>query len=77
MAVRNFYITGNIGGHKTPLTGGPVRKDGGFHMTITQRAGGDIITAATIDAYANPDGELVLRVFDGEGNVALKVRTER
>jgi hypothetical protein len=77
MAVRNFYVEAHIDGRQTTLSGGPMRKDGGLHMTIKQRDKGAIIVAATVEAYADPDGQLVLRVFDSAGDVALKVETER
>lgn len=35
--IRNFWIECHIDGRTEPLTGGPVSKEGGFHMTIRQR----------------------------------------
>lgn len=77
MAVRNFHIRVDVDGRDTYVATGPARKDGGMRATICQRHKGEIRIAATLDAYANPDGHLTLRVFDGSGNVVLKLETER
>lgn len=37
MSVRPFYISADIEGRKTELTGGPRRKDGYMNIEITQR----------------------------------------
>lgn len=48
MSVRPFYISADIEGRKTELTGGPRRKDGYMNIEITQRDEGAITTAFTI-----------------------------
>ena len=40
--VRNFWISGNVDGRESLLTGGPIRKDGGFDLRIYMRNDGDI-----------------------------------
>jgi len=42
MAVRNWWIEADVDGRKTPLSGGPRSKDGGFQLTIYQRVKGNI-----------------------------------
>lgn len=37
MSVRPFYISADIEGRKTMLTGGPRKSDGYMHVEITQR----------------------------------------
>lgn len=37
MSVRPFYISADIEGRKTMLTGGPQKSDGYMHVEITQR----------------------------------------
>lgn len=52
--MRNFWIEGEIDGRTTKLTGGPVRKDGGFDLTVYQRVEGESVAVATIRGRATP-----------------------
>lgn len=60
--VRNFWIEAEIDGRATPLAGGPVRKEGGFHLRVMMRDKGGIITPAFITGTADADGALTLSV---------------
>lgn len=77
MAVRNFYVNGDIDGRQTWLTGGPVHKDGGMTLRITQRDQGSIVTAFSIKSIALNDGKLLTRVFDANGNTVGELMTDR
>ena len=48
MAVRPFWIVGDIDGRRSPLTGGPISGDGGFSLSIYQRVNGASEKVATI-----------------------------
>lgn len=60
--VRNFWIKAEIDGREKTLGGGPVRKDGGFDLTVYMRREGEVIEPVTIIGRANEDGTLLLRV---------------
>ncbi len=60
MAVRNFWIDANIDGRKTRLSGGPIRKDGGFELTVYIRNRGGILPALYVYGSVSPDGILTL-----------------
>jgi hypothetical protein len=63
--VRNFYISARVDGRKSPLSGGPRRKDGGFDLTIYQRHEGTIQHACDILARVVADGSLCLQIEPG------------
>lgn len=79
MAVRPFYMTANIEGKATNLTGGPRSKDGRMNITVQQRNKGEIETAFTICSYT---GEafgkeyLVTTVKNSKGETVATHRTE-
>lgn len=60
--VRNFWLEGRIDGRASEITGGPVSAGGGFTLTVYQRDGGRVTTAARITGWATPDGTLRLDV---------------
>ena len=63
MAIRNFSIDVNIDGRKTPLTGGPRTKDGGFVLNIHMRDENTSIPAIRIYGGCY-DGKLTLLIED-------------
>ena len=63
MAVRNWWIEADVDGRKTPLSGGPRSKDGGFQLNIYQRVKGDIDNPYRINAFKNRNGYLVCQVY--------------
>jgi hypothetical protein len=73
--VRNFWITGSIDGRKSSFASGPVRRDGGFELTVKMRDRGGIITAVDLRGYAENE-KLLLWVQDKNGN-ELNVETRR
>ena len=75
MAVRNFWIDGQIDGYKTEISGGPRNREGGMYIEIKQRNKGTKDTACKIYCYEN-NGELFTRVEIG-GELAGVYRTER
>lgn len=76
MRIRNFYVDCEIEGRSTTLSGGPQNKDGGMHLTITQRDNSRIVKAITITCYEY-EGDLHTVVYDTEGNVVYDFETER
>ena len=61
MAVRPFYINSDIDGWKTPLKGGPRKKQGTMSTTIYQIDNGAITTPFKIEQYSVEDeGKLKL-----------------
>lgn len=74
--MRNFYVDCNIEGRKTPLAGGPQRKDGGMIVHITQRDEGSISTAFEVHSYANGE-DLITVVYDHDGKTVAEYRTKR
>lgn len=76
MAIRNFYINGNIDGRRTTLSGGPQSKEGGMSIVITQRDNSRIVKALTIDCYEY-EGDLHTVIYDNDGNVVYDFETER
>lgn len=64
MAVRPFYMSADIEGRNTELTGGPRSKTGEMEIKIQQRSKGLIETAFKIDSYSfEKDGKLWLRTI--------------
>ena len=76
MAMRNFYLTADIDGRKTLLTGGPAAKDGEMYVTIRQRDAGNSVVAFIIRCMER-GGELTTFVFDNEGNKVADFKTKR
>lgn len=77
MAVRNFYIKGQIDGRSTLLAGGPANKLGGMGLTLFQRDEGSIAIAFEIECFVANDGRLVTVVADKDGKTIGKFVTER
>lgn len=77
MATRNFYVEGHVDGRQTDITGGPVNKEGGMRLFVTQRDNGSIVTAFTIRSWVMTDGKLITTVSDQEGEVVGKLITVR
>lgn len=69
MAVRNFWIEVDIDGRKTPLCGGPRRKDGGMDVSLYQRDEGNVELALHIRCFER-NGKLTIVVYSGEEKVA-------
>ena len=63
MAVRNWWIEADVDGRKTPLSGGPRSKDGGFQLTIYQRVKGNIDNPNRISGFTNRNGYLVCQFY--------------
>lgn len=76
MNVRNFYVTADIEGRSTPLAGGPRNRNGNMLVTITQRSGGVVIPAFTIESHTYGDA-LVSLVYDSMGNFVSEFKTRR
>ena len=79
MAVRNFWIAAEVDGRKTELTGGPGRKDGGFHLTVYMRDKGQSIKALQVSGIAEGE-QLVLTAISNKSVASrdvLQVKTER
>lgn len=77
MATRNFYVEGHVDGRATDLTGGPINKEGGMRLFVTQRERGGIRSAFTIRSWVMMDGKLITTVTDSEGNQVGELITDR
>lgn len=75
--VRNFWLDADIDGKATRLSGGPVNKEGGMTATLKIRDDGTVHKALTINAFAYPDGRLLVNVFDGDGELVHKIESAR
>ena len=74
MAIRNFWISAEIDGRSTKLTGGPRNKNGGFWLTVKMRDNGGIIEPIEIHGYER-DGELILNMrVNGESQQIMRTR---
>jgi len=58
--VRNFWLELEVDGKKTKVATGPVRKDGGFVLTVKQRNIGSVMYSGELVGQANAKGELSL-----------------
>lgn len=79
MAVRSFYVTADIEGRNTSLTGGTRSKTGEMEIKIQQRNKGLIETAFKIESYTfECDNKLYLRtiVRDTNSNEVARYETE-
>ena len=52
--VRNFWIKGEVDGHKT-ISGGPQNKAGGLSVDLYQRSAGSVSFVAHVDCMCNGD----------------------
>lgn len=77
MAVRNFWIDGDVDGRTTSVKGGPVSKTGGMQVDIKQRDDGKIITAVKVRCSADDEGNLVTNVYDNEDVLLTQIKTKR
>jgi hypothetical protein len=62
--VRNYWLSLDVEGRRTPLATGPRSKNGGFHLTIAQSDAGAITFPLTITGEASEDGSLTLSVLE-------------
>lgn len=65
--MKNFYITANVDGRKTPISFGPRSKDGGFSLKIYQRSKGEKLVVLEIDGKVDSKGDLLLFVEPRRG----------
>jgi len=64
MAMRNFWIEGDVDGRKTSLAGGPQGAGGGFSLIVYQREDGDSKVGVCVRGNV-VNGELILDVYPG------------
>lgn len=76
MAVRNFYVRGDIDGRQTELTGGPTNKNGGMKLYVTQRDNGNVVRAFSIESREY-NGKLTTRVFGPDYEMIGELITDR
>jgi len=70
--VRNFWVSARVDGKQTRVAFGPVKKDGGFDMTIQIRDRGEPLTVAEVIGSVGDDGKLKLRINEFNGTKVLK-----
>jgi hypothetical protein len=66
MNVRNFWVSADIEGRGTQLSGGPLSKSGGFDQAVYIRDNGEAKRALSISGEVRGD-ELELFVSPGKG----------
>lgn len=76
MAIRNFWIESVIDGRKTKLTGGPKNKQGGMTTKLYARSAGSITLACKL-VCRECDGDLLVMIYDKDGQLIYKNRTLR
>lgn len=74
--MRNFYLTADIDGRETLLTGGPRAKTGEMTVEIRQRDEGCSVVAFRI-VCTEFDGKLTTTVFDHGGVMVAQFTTDR
>jgi hypothetical protein len=75
--LRNFWVSGTVDGSNTGIRGtGPRSKDGGFELRIEQRRNGSGFTALRVHGSV-VGGQLVLTVYDHNGDTVHDIVTER
>lgn len=81
--VRNFWISAEVDGRQSRLTGGPRAKDGGITLRLYQRSSGRVKTALRVECRAASDGTLRLDVepalpwSTAKKNGKLRIETKR
>lgn len=75
MPRRNFYIKGIIDGRKNNVTGGPLARDGGMIVILTQRDNRSIKEVCDIRSYTFGD-DLITAIW-ADGKKIYEVRTRR
>lgn len=71
--VRNFWLELSVDGRKSRIETGPVRKDGGFELTVKMRQKGGIINAAVLRGYVENAGDTLTLEYTIEStNLAFK-----
>lgn len=53
--LRNFWVFADIDGRKTPLSGGPKKRDGGMFIELYQREHGKSVEVLKIECIAEKD----------------------
>ena len=77
MAIRNFWIKGQIDGQATPIAGGPRRKDGGFSLQVYMRDEGSARHVLAIEGRADGEGNLALTVSNPDHQMLARIVTRR
>ena len=72
--MRPFYLYAEVEGRKTPLTGGPRRKDGSLNVSVLVRDKGESICAYKIKCYSEGN-KLKVDVINGNGTVVDSTET--
>ena len=73
--MRNFYLTADIDGRQTLLSGGPRAKDGGMTIELRQRDNGISVVSLYVRCFER-NGTLVTNVVLPDGS-AHEFETER
>lgn len=78
MAIRNFWMTSEVDGKDTAITGGPRSKDGGMISQFHIRNKGGSQRALTIYCMVNNEGKLQIDIFDAQKKkIVYTIETER
>ena len=76
MAMRNFWIEGNVDGRRSQITGGPQNKEGGFSLVVHMRDEGESKVGVKLDGFVDSEGRLHLKGDIGDSK-GFEVITER
>lgn len=80
--IRNFWLSGEVDGRSSRVSGGPRARDGGLHLTIYQRDRGSIVTALKVQCSAFSDGTLRIEIqptrsYVLETSGTIRIETKR
>ncbi len=79
--VRNFWLEIEVDGRKSRIGVGPVRKNGGFTLSIRQRDDGQVTKPMVINGFADDMGNIRLEVMaekvQGSHKVIWENKTKR
>ena len=80
--VRNFWLSADVDGRRSRVTGGPRARDGGITLRLYQRSNGEVRTALRVYCLASSDGTLRLDIepalpWSVQEDGKLRIETKR
>lgn len=74
--VRNFWLELSVDGSQKQIATGPRAADGGFSLTVFQRAEGSIVSALQVRGWIDGEGVIRLDVHPKSGEM-VRIETKR
>lgn len=75
--VRNFWVDLDVDGRANSVGTGPQSKDGGLALFLYIRDEGKVAKALTVRCYPAGNGNLVMHVYDSNGQEVHTLETTR